>query len=179
MASHLIDLGNTTQAATSIAPDFVLSGSARFPNSGAVIGNGVAMGNANSYCNMVVAGILGSGDGPLRVRIQTSADDVSGNYTDPTSGMTNLPTVFQSGGIMWINSGSDGGVFGAVVSGQNSFSGFVAAGAFVRPHLYARAMLMSGNATVFHGSVSFISQLRETGSGGGFTFSPGGGTVNV
>ena len=139
------------------------------------------MVNADSYCNMVVQGTLSSGDGPLRIAVQTSDTDVSGSYTDPTSGMANLPTVFQSGGVMWINSGTDGGVFGPVVSGQNSYSGFVAAGAFIRNGVFARAVILSGGAvgTVFHGTVAFISQLRETGSGGGFTFSPLGGSVNV
>src|ERR1700735_4819885 len=106
-ASYLVDLYDTTQQGVSIADPPFLSGGSFFAGSGTVVGQSIFMGNSDSYCNVFAIGNTQSGQ--LRIQVQTSYTDVSGNYTDPTSGLAVLPTVFQSGGILWINSGGTGG----------------------------------------------------------------------
>lgn len=178
-ANLLVDLGNTCQIGVSITGTPVLSGALVAPCSGAVIGQGVDMLNADTYTNLFVMGFSASGQ--LRVQIQTSDTDVSGSYTDPTSGLAALPGRFQSGGLLWINSGgAGGGVFDTWVSGQQALaSGFGGAQGFQRPHRYARANLLSGDFGAGPIVVGFIGNLRTTHSGTGFTFSPGSGTVSV
>lgn len=176
-AGLVVDLGNTAQEFVSIQDTPFLSGGAVFPWSGAVIGQGGDMINSDTYCNLHVAGVAASGR--LRVAVQTAPSDVSGQYTDPTSGLANLPGAFQSGGILWINSGSDNGVLGAFVSGQCIASGFAVSQGFQRPGRYVRAVLLSGDPYAGSLCVSFISQLRTTGSGGGFSLQPSSGSVNV
>lgn len=177
MASHLVDLGNTCQSTPSIVPTAVLSGGITSPTSGAIIGTGVDMTDSNSYCNLFVGGHL---SGTLRVTVQCSDTDVSGSYTDPTSGFSVFPGAFLSGTTLWLNSGGDGGLLGAVVSGQNCNSGFYVAQGFIRTGVFVRAIMVSG-AGQGAGPITagFISQSRATGSGGGFSFSPTGGSVQV
>lgn len=177
-ASYLVDLGSTTQMAVSIQDGPILSGSITAPCSGAIIGQGINMINSDSYCNLFVAGVTASGQ--LRVQVQSSDTDTSGTYTDPTSGLPNLPGAFQSGGLLWINSGGLlGGVLGSGTSGQYVASGFATSQAFLRPGTFARANLLSGDFAVGGFTIGFISQLKTTGSGGGFSFQPSSGTVNV
>ncbi len=156
----------------------IQSGGPPAPASGAVIGASVDMLNSDTYCQLVVMGSMSSGQ--LRVQVQNSDSDVSGTYTDPTSGLAQLPGTFQSGGILWINSGGLlGGTIGTTgfVSGQSVNSGFLVAQPFQRTARFARANLLSGDFGC--ASVGFISNLKTTGSGGGFSFSPGSGVVNV
>ena len=47
------------------------------------------------------------------------------------------------------------------------------------PGQYVRAIAMSGDFWQSTLSVGFVSQLRTVGSGGGFTYSPGSGSVSV
>lgn len=56
--------------------------------------------------------------------------------------------------------------------------GGMAIGHFLRPHRFARLLVLSGG---FTGNViaGFLANLKTTGSGGGFTFSPQTGSVNV
>ncbi len=58
-------------------------------------------------------------------------------------------------------------------------SGFSVYGAFQRLGRFARAVALSGDFYVGPLSVNIVSQLRTTGSGGGFSFSPTSGVVNV
>lgn len=178
-ASLLVDLYNTTSQDVSIVGTPVQSGAIVTPCSGAVVGAGVDMIDANTYCNLFVTGYTASGQ--LRVQVQTAASDVSGNYTDPTSGLAAFPGAFVSGGILWINSGgTGGGIFQAWASGQQAVaSGFFAAQGFQRPARFARAVLLSGDFATGPITVGFISQLKTTGSGGGASMSPSSGAVQV
>jgi len=177
----VVDLGATTLAYPSLtAAPAVESG--LFPGlSGVVVGGIVNLNNANTYCNVYVGGTPAVNSGLLIIRVQTSTGTTSGSFTDPTSGLTTFPTTFASGGRLILGSGSATGataLWGAVVSGQNMNSGFMAFGAFQRDKQYARLIFDAGS---YLGSLQagFISNLRTIGSGGGFTLAPGSGAVNV
>jgi hypothetical protein len=136
--------------------------------------------HSDTYCNMQVTGLSTSGQ--LRVQIQVSDSDTSGTYTDPTSGLAQFPTNFQSGGILWINSGgTTNGTFGALISGHAIASGFTESAAFQRIGRFVRANTLTETTAQYAGplSVTFISQFRTTGSGGGFSYQPGSGVINV
>lgn len=163
-ASLLVDLNATTLDVVSIA---TASGGGTLPASGAIVGNAVDMITAGTFTNLFVAAGL-SQSGALRVAVQTSDSTTSGTFTDPTSGLAQLPTWFQSGGVIWINSG------GAGLSSGN----FYCAG-FLNPNRYARAIILSGDFYNGPTSVGFINNYRVTGSGGGYTLSPTSGVVNV
>lgn len=174
-ANLIVDLGGTAFS----YPSILGTSGVLQPASGVVIGQTVDLINANTYTNICVVGQSVSGQ--LRVGVQTSDSDTSGSFTDPTSGLPQLPTSFQSGGIIWINSGgASNGVLAGVASGYNIASGFTAFAAFQRPHRYARAWVPVADVG-FNGpgTVSFVGQLKTTGSGGGFTFNPTSGTVSV
>jgi hypothetical protein len=164
-ASLVVDLGQTCLLQPSIAP---AAGVDATPASGVIIGNVVDIQLANTTTNLVVtAGVSLSGS--FRVQVQAASGTASGLFSDPTSGLAVMPTNFLSGGILLCNSGQSSGFQ----------SGLLMAGAFLSPYRYVRATIMSGdlhNAPVFAG---FIKQLKETGSGGGFSYSPQTGTVNV
>lgn len=160
-ANLIVDLGNSAQ----LTPSIVNVNA--FPCSGAIIGNTVDLLQADTYCNLIIAGGL-SQSGQLRIQVQTSDATTSGSFTDPTSGLTQLPTSFSSGGVYFINSGSSA-----------LQSGFYRSPAFQRPHRYARAIAMSGDFWQSTLTAGFVSQLRTTGSGGGFVYSPSSGTVSV
>lgn len=177
-AGYVVDLGNGAQMGASIVGTPVLSGALVSPCSGAVVGVGLSFNDANSLCNLFVAGVSASGQ--LRVQVQCSDSDTSGTYTDPTSGLASLPGAFQSGGILWINSGgTTGGLLGAQVSGQALASGFVVAQGFQRTGEFVRALLLSGDFAAGPLTVGFVSQKRITGSGAGYSPLPSSGTVNV
>jgi len=189
-ANLVVDLGQTTIQAASIVAGGgglgVMSGQIGITSglvnvcSGGIVGQGVNLGQSDTYCNLVVAGQLINGSGQLRIAVQTSDTDTSGNYTDPTSGLPTFPTSFSSGGILFLNSGGLGsGVLGGGTSGQAAQSGFFTCAAFQRVGTFARAVALSGDFYVGPLSVGFISNLRTTGSGGGQTQSPGSGGVNV
>lgn len=149
--------------------------------SGAYVGIGVDLINADTYCNLWAAGFTHSGQ--LRLQVQTSDTDTSGNYTDPTSGAPVFPGAFQSGTILWLNSGGvgSGGLLGVFTSGQSIESGFAVAQGFSRPYRYARLIALNEGSTQFAGPLTagFISNLRTTGSGGGTSLLPSSGAVNV
>lgn len=177
-ASTLVDLQNTCQRAVSIQGDFVLSGAAVFPCSGAVIGQIVDLLHADTYCNLFVCGISASGQ--LRAQVQCSDTATSGSMTDPISGLTDRPGAFASGGILWINSGgTTGGLLNGLVSGEAIASGFFVAQGFIRVGRFARVNFLSGDFAAGALTAGFISQRKTTSSGGGFTLLPGSGTVSV
>lgn len=181
-ASLLVDLGNTCQQSATIAPAV---GVGSTPASGAIIGLPVDMLNADTYCNIQVAG--GPGSGAFTVQVQTSPTALSGSFTDPTSGFPqgSLPTSFQSGGLFIVNSGlwrsgTYGGPVGPGVNNAPIFcSGGVMAAAFLNNNRYVRANILSGAVYGSPVTVNVIANLRTTGSGGGFTLSPTSGSVNV
>lgn len=179
MASLLVDLGNTTQQGVSIVPPPFLSGGLVAVASGAFVGQSVFMGNADTFCNLQLQGVAASGR--LRVAVQCSDTDTSGSFTDPTSGLAQMPTVFSSGGVLLVNSGLDNGTLGALVSGQCIASGFSVAGGFQRTGTFVRAVALNEGSVQFGGTLTavFVSQLRSPGSGGGFSYSPSSGVVNV
>src|SRR5271166_4002060 len=116
-ASLLVDLGNTCLMGPVTLPTFA---SGTFAASGATIGQSVDLLNANTFCNLIAMGVPLFTSGQLRLQVQCSDFDTSGSYVDPTSGLAQLPTSFQSGGIVIINSGGLlGGVLGAQTSGQS------------------------------------------------------------
>lgn len=175
-ANSVVDLGNTVQ----VTPTVINGSGNLFPCSGAVIGASVNLINADSMCQVQITGCPTYGSGQIRVQVQCSDSDVSGTFTDPTSGLAQMPSVFTSGGIVTINSGGlNNGIYGPGVSGQFMLSGFSAFAAFQRPGQFARANLLSGDFFAGNVSVNLLSQLKVTGSGGGYTLSPSSGGINV
>ena len=179
-ANLLVDLGNTCQLG------FGALSAPAFAASAAGIGQIQDMINADTFTNVMIQGVpnAAGSSGQLRVFVQTSDGTTSGSFTDPTSGFNVFPTVFESGGIIRINSGGLGGTngqgtFGDFISGHAFLSGFVEAGGFLRPHRYARIGYLSGDFYYGTLALTLVGQLRTTGSGGGFTFSPTSGVVNV
>jgi hypothetical protein len=146
------------------------------------VGEIVDLLQCDTYCNVFVAGGVGAGSGLIETRIQTSDDTVSGNFTDPTSGLAQLPVNVVSGGVIFANSGlwvSGNYSVTSPISGAPMFcSGGIFFGAFQRPQRYARLINNSG---AFPGAITagFISQKRTTGSGGGYSLAPSSGVVNV
>lgn len=181
MASFLLDLGNTTLMQPSLLQPALsgVVGSA----SGAYVGQGVDMSQSHGFSNMVInmlASFGSGGGGECRIGVQCSDTDVSGAYTDPTSGLAAFPTVFQSGGIVYLNSGSlcllsgGGGSYGPAISGHMPLSGVIESAGFLRPQRYARAIMFGSGQFGGDIAVGFIEQLHTTGSGGGFSWSPQG-----
>lgn len=170
-ANLVVDIGSTC--------DFRVS---TIQGSGAnlIVGEIVDLLHADTACNIFVAG--GVGSGAVQLRVQTSDGLTSGSFTDPTSGMVDFPGGLTSGTILTVNSGlpsSGAQSRGSPVDAAPFFcSGGVDFGYFVRPGRYARLIQVS---SVFPNPViaGFVSQKRTTGSGGGFTFNPGSGSVNV
>lgn len=180
-ANLIVDLGGAALLGASLPGGIVVSPSGLVDGlSGVLVGDTVDSRDANVFTNVVVMGRSVT-SGPLRVGVQTSPDGLSGTFTDPTSGLAALPTRFASGGWLIIGqSGTAPGHWnpGEGVSGQYLKSGFCVAAGFQSPHRYMRAILGSG---FYDGplQVAFVKQQRTTGSGGGFTFSPGSGSINV
>ena len=111
-ANLLVDLGNTTN----FNPSSV--GATLSASGGTLVGFPIDLINCDTYCNLFL--IAPGVSGPIQVQVQCTpqgADNasgvlwsgggfpVSGNFTDPTSGLAQLPTVFQSGANVYFNSG--------------------------------------------------------------------------
>src|SRR5258708_26177523 len=154
-ANLVVDLAGTAVS----YPSYQSSGSIAGLCGSAVatfVGNGVDLINADTFCNVCLAGQPVIGSGGLVVQVQTSDTDVSGNYTDPTSGLPQFPTWFSSGGLLWLNSGgvlggtipgainqggglgNTAGVSGTANSGYFMASGFQVFAGFQRVGRYAR-----------------------------------------
>lgn len=173
-SSLLVDLGNTCQLGLSVAT------SGAFAASGALIGAVQNMQNANTFCNVMVAGMPTTPSGVLRIQVQSANTNSSGSFTDPTSGLAALPTSFSSGGILILNSGGLlGGVINTAASGQHFYSGFAASAGFQRPGVFVRANVLSGDFYNGALTVTFVSQLRTSSSGGGYSYQPTSGVVRV
>ena len=221
-ANTHVDLGNTGLFAPSVVTGLSVASGVGFGLSGATVGQWIDLNNSDTMCQVWVA--AGATSGPLLIQVQcndtlsgnifSGGAPLSGNFTDPTSGLAQLPTWFSSGGILIVNSGlyavpGGGGVsgkstqvngaliytlpFGAnpianaqggaaqLLSGSwpEFCSGGIAFAGFQRPARYARLVWLSGATSTTNLLAGFYSQLDTTGSGGGFTFSPGSGSVNV
>lgn len=175
-ASTTVDLANTTDYQVSLTLA-----------SGGTLGVGAICDllHADTYCNLFVAGGFEGGSGPIQVQIQTSDSTASGDFTDPTSGLASMPGGsggIASGGNFFANSGlwaSGNYSYSSPCSGAPLFcSGGIQFAAFQRPGRYARLINVSGP---YGGAITagFISQKKVTGSGGGFSYSPGSGAINV
>lgn len=179
MASHLIDLGGSCQI------EYTLGSGVVFAASGGTIGKTVDLLNADGYCNVLGLAMPVTTSGQLRLQVQVGDAATSGSLTDPTSGLpaAALPQGFSSGGIIFVSSGGGGGQSGGVlngaVSGQYIASGVGFAAGFIRIGRYARVNVVSGD--FYNGSlaVALVSQYKTTGSGAGFSLSPGSGSVSV
>lgn len=159
-ANLVVDINATCQTSVSFATSSV----GTVPASGIQIGQVVDLLTANTFCN--VFGTSAPNANQVLVQVQTSDSTASGTFTDPTSGLAQLPTNMQSGGILVVGSGSQ------AVSGDIHF------GAFQRPGRYARCIILSGLNTGWV-TAGFVSQRKTTGSGGGFSYAPLTGSVNV
>jgi hypothetical protein len=172
-ANLVVDLANTCDYDVSLR---VISGDST------VVGLVVDLLGANTFCNVWAAG---NNSGPLPILIQTSDTTTSGDFTDPTSGLVQMPVNISSGGIFWVNSGLWSSGYSSPAPSVNNApvfcSGGIQFGAFQRPQRYARLICTSGNAslTAVPFIAGFVSQRKVTGSGGGFSYSPLSGSVNV
>lgn len=170
-ANLIIDLANTANFRASVA---VGSGSDK------IIGEIVDLLHQNTYTNVFVT--AGAGSGAIELGIQTSDSTASGTFTDPTSGLAQMPVNVVSGGTFWANSGlwNSGGIsLAAPVNSAPLFcSGGMQFAAFQSPHRYARLVYNSGPFPNY-AVAGFVGQKRTVGSGAGFTFSPTSGSVNV
>lgn len=174
-ANYVVDLANTTDYRAS-----VMIGS----GSDTTIGQIVDLSDAHGYTNVWIAGGVAGGSGPIQFQIQTADATTSGSFTDPTSGLPSdtFPVNVVSGGNVWANSGlwnsGNFSITAPVNSAPHFCSGGIHFAAFQRPHRYARLINISG---VYPGAITagFVAQKHVTGSGGGFAYSPGSGTVNV
>lgn len=170
-ASTTIDLNGTTLNGQSVGTAAGVGGT---PASGVIVGVGLDFTMANGYCNLWAAGGP-SLSGVYRVAVQCAAANTSGSYTDPTSGLANFPSQFQSGGILIVNSGA--GLSGSTFlsGGPFEFS------AFLRPagQPWVRAVVLSGDQFNAPVNAGFVEQGAFTGSGQGYTFLPGSGTISV
>lgn len=171
-ANLVVDLFSTTDRAVSVG---VGSGS------DLTVGRIIDMLGANTMCQVFATAPLG-GSGAIEVRIQTSDLTTSGSFTDPTSGLAQMPSTVLSGGRVIFNSGLWTSGFSSPVSPVNNAPLFCSGGAdfsaFQRPQRYARLIYVSGP---FPNPIAagFISNKKTTGSGGGQTQSPGSGVISV
>lgn len=170
-ANLIVDLGNTTDFQASVV---TLSGTQN------TVGRIVDLLYGNTNCNIFVASH--SLSGVLPIWIQTSDGTTSGSFTDPTSGLAQLPDGISSGGILWANSGLYSSGIGspgvpALTNVPLMCSGGIQFGHFQRPHRYARLIYSGTVALPVDAMIAgFITQKKITGSGGGFSWSPQSGT---
>lgn len=118
MSANLnVDIGQTCQYYPSISTVATNSGAS------AVVGQWIDMSDTDTFCNVYIA--AGGTSGPLLVAVQTAPGPydvplgnnafsgnifsggapLSGSFTDPTSGLAQLPTWVSSGGVFIVNSG--------------------------------------------------------------------------
>lgn len=171
-ASYVVDLGTTCD----YQPSVVVGSGASF-----TVGNIVDLLHANTATQVVVAAGIG-GSGVIEVRVQTSDSTTSGSFTDPTSGLAQMPGKMASGGVFFTNSGlysSGNSTPSAPVDSSPLFcSGGMDFTYFQRTGRYARLILNSG---FFPGAIyaGLLGQKKVVGSGAGFTYSPTSGVVSV
>lgn len=133
-----------------------------------LVGNWIDMKNSDTFCNIYVT--VGPCSGPLGIAIQTApghnvvppfvnsvsgsilsgGGPLSGMFTDPTSGLAQLPSWCSSGGVFWVNSGLYALPGGNNVSGVSITAGYPTATLPFGPNPVQAAMggqtlLMSGS----------------------------------
>lgn len=164
MANLVIDIQNTC-----LVEDSLLAAAIQ-PSSGVLIGRPVDLLQANTLCNVrLTYGTFQSGF--VGYQVQESDTTTSGSFVpvQSVSGTWN----WLSGSRIVINSSGIGQSGTGVVSGDTVFA------AFERRFRYVRVIQESGGLADTFGGAGVVSQLKVTGSGGGFSFSPGSGVVNV
>lgn len=187
-ANLIVDVRDTTRHAVSV----VAPGGGSGIGPGTIIGQVIDFLDANTLTNINIMG--GGMSGVFKFQVQTADVTTSGSFTDPVSGYPEFPTPggILSGGIIVVNSGLRGSGLPpelATMSGSPPFcSGGNHWASFQRPHRYARLNYLSGgfgsgvglqfgSGTCLVGG--FVGQKKTTSSGGGFSFSPGSGSVSV
>lgn len=181
-ATMVVDLLNATQFQTSIG---LAADVGNVPASGEIVGTIVDLLHADGgYTNVFAVG--GATSGPLQLQVQVSDSTASGSFVDCTSGLVagQFPTSFVSGGTFWVNSGLQAsgiyGVYNSVVNNAPAFcSGGAQWAAFQRTARYARVRALSGNAFNTTLVAGFCAQRISTQSGGGFSYNPTSGQINV
>lgn len=142
MAAGLtVDLGNTTYFPPSIS-QANNSGTA-LSSGNQIVGQWLDLSNTDTFCNVYAS--VGACSGPIGLAIQTApgpntlppftnafsgsvfsgGGPLSGQFTDPTSGLAQLPTWVSSGGILWLNSGlytTPGGLNASGVNLTNNYT---------------------------------------------------------
>lgn len=166
----IVDLGNASQHEVSIA-----NGSA---GSGIVVGTPIDMLHSDTLSNVVVT-VGNMTSGRIDFLIQESDTTTSGNFAAIT--VNSGQSFWLSGGRSSINSsGLVAAAGGGLGSGVGRVSGNMFIGWYQRTKRYARAIMESGDPqTDCPAVIGFVSQLLQTGSGGGFTTQPSSGTVSV
>ncbi len=171
----MIDIGNTCDYQVSLIS---LSGS------NTAVGRIIDLLGADTNCIGWVAATALSGLAPIF--IQTADVTTSGTFSDPTSGLWEgggLPDGVASGGIFWANSGLYASGYNSPSSPLNDgplmCSGGIQFFHFQKPHRYARLNLSGGAIGAEILMAGFISQKKVTGSGHGFSFLPGSGSLSV
>lgn len=174
-ASYHVDVANTAKYIPSINTT---------NGAGPLVGQWVDMSNSDSFCNLyaVAAGCSGSlslavqtapgyWDVPLGMsafsgNIFSGGAPASGNFTDPTSGLAQLPTSLQSGGIWVVNSGLYAAPGGPGASGQ-LVGGYPQGTLPFGPHLIQQGMggtafVSSGTYPIFaSGGMAFAAFQRN------------------
>lgn len=157
-ANLIVDVANTALFGVSLSQATGVAS----PASGVQIGMPIDMEHANT--NTQIWATLGANaSGPCQVAVQTANVTTSGSFTDPTSGLAQMPDGLLSGGLLWVGSGG------------NPLSGTMTWGSFQRPHKYARLVCLSGSQTNAILTAGLLGQLRTTTSGGWYSYSPGSG----
>lgn len=189
-ANYHIDCGSTAIFVPSISA-VTLSGAV------GTVGQWVDLSNSDSFCNVSIN--VGACSGPLTFAVQTApgqwdyvggvlgsgafsgvifsgGSPASGQFTDPTSGLTSsggqLPTWFNSGGLLLVNSGLWvlPGAAGAPGSGTTSGMTF----APLLQNGYPAGTLPFGTNPIQHGQGGFGVPTLNGNSGGAPIFCSGG-----
>lgn len=117
-ANLIVDIGNTANFCPSLVVNLnAASGGATSGQLTTAVGMPVDLSNTDTFCNVFV--FLSPNANTVPIAIQTT-DSVSGSllsgglggqplsgaFTDPTSGLAQMPTWFNSGCILYLNSGT-------------------------------------------------------------------------
>lgn len=169
-ANTIVDLGNTClfNPSITVTATAVVSGTAVGVSGAAVVGQWLDMSNSDTFCNVFIN--VGPCSGPLGIQVQTApganvvppftnafsgnifsgAGPQSGQFTDPTSGLAQLPTWMSSGGIFWVNSGLYAAAGGQNASGAPLTNGYPTGSLPFGPNPVVNAM--GGQAILLSGS---------------------------
>jgi hypothetical protein len=156
-ANLLVDIGGTANFAPSIIGPSVLAASG-----GTLVGLPVDLLQCSTYCNVFVISPPCSGVIQVQVQVCDTTSGVfwsgggfpvSGNFVDPTAGLAQLPTWFQSGTILYVNSGL------YTVPG----AGWIGSGQPASVGGYPTGTFPFGNAPVLNGQAGITTALYTSG----------------